>query len=96
MYSMNGLLEIPQESLPKRENRGKVVELYIDKLKHEDPRIIGWRKLKKDNFTCLRKDRHAGLEYLLEQLVNSGTSFKEIYDIVENIENMREADPDKE
>ena len=93
---MDGKHEVPEESLPIRSNRGKKVELDTDKRPETDPRIVGWRKLKKDNFTCLRKDRHAGIEYLIEQLVNNGTSFKEIYDIVENIENMREADPDKE
>ena len=82
--------------LPTRIYRGKAHNDQFEAYTDPDPRMVGWRKFKKGNFSFNRKDRHAGIEYFVEQLINSGTSFKEIYAIVENVENMREADPDNE
>ena len=93
---MDGKQEIEENMLPTRIYRGKARKDQFEAYADPDPRMVGWRKFKKGNFSFNRKDRHAGIEYFVEQLINSGTSFEEIYAIVENVENMREAGPNKE
>ena len=42
-FSKDGKDEVPFESLPKRKNRGKKVNLYVRAHVNKDPRLVCWR-----------------------------------------------------
>ena len=91
---MDGKHEIEEDMLPIRKERGKDCTEKFKAYADIDPRITGWRKFTRGNFSFKHQERIAGIEYFIDKLITTGTKVEDIYACVENVMNMREAVPE--
>ena len=80
-HAMDGVTVIQEKDLPKRDLRGTDIninaESYVPNKKEVCPLAEGWSYLRRNKWTCTRKQRHAGLEYVLRKCIQNGGLKKE-------------------
>ena len=83
-FLMDGKTVVDECVLPIRHFRGKAVNANKNEFKEPDPKIIGWRRLKQSKWTCRRDLRKAGLQYVIERLLEHGMEESDLNQAVED------------
>jgi hypothetical protein len=78
---MDGVTEITEDKLPARKLRGTNKNANPS-YKEPNPKTIGWNKLKQGKWNCRKDYRRAGLQYVIEKLLENDMNEGELNNIV--------------
>ena len=91
---MDDVTEISVDQLPRRKLRGTKINANKDAYREPDPKVIGWRQLKRGNWTCKRSIRNAGLQHVIEKCLANGMNYTELSQVYSDALNTHEVSKD--